>query len=227
MTDEGSKKVQLPGKAIDVAGDDIAITTRRLLEELSLLGTDEEVEKAGQPLAAFTGPPQSVAVIEAGATSLAKWWAAGLGATATAWWGLVVKFWTDQKDEPNTQRVILLVAAVVSAALLIAIAQILSSDIRGRAAAAVATITGRATIGDTVLRLSQMAYEPESAEGDKQVFPLAGLLKVKYLVKKGSDEDGWRAVAISTGKDESLPQYLVVKGPSQHWAKASEVEFEA
>jgi hypothetical protein len=74
-----SNEVRIPRKAVS-DDTDIREPARNLLEGLNLLGTREETEQAKGFTAAFTGPPQSVALIEAGATAAAKWWSAGLAA---------------------------------------------------------------------------------------------------------------------------------------------------
>lgn len=149
-------KVQLPGNAVAASGDDVAAPAKSLLIEMRLLGTDEEIEKAGQFSAVFIGPPQSVAVIEAGATALVKAWAAGLGAAAIATWSSVVGFWSGQPTD--IKQVFLWIGAIVSAALLLSIGLMVSSDVRGRAAASVATIEGRTAIGQQVLELAKDTY---------------------------------------------------------------------
>lgn len=155
--------VQLPGNAISPSADDIAAPARSLLVSLRLLGTDDDIEKAGQFGAIFIGPPQSVAVIEAGATALAKWWAVGLGAAAVTAWGSIATFWGEQPVD--THRVVLWIGAIVSAAALLAIGLIVSSDVRGRAAASVAAIEARTIIGRTTLELAKDATERRSLVG--------------------------------------------------------------
>ncbi len=80
--------VAIPGKAVS-SGADIARPVRALLEDLQLLGTKEQSDNASGFVAAFKGPPQSVALIEAGATAATKWWATGLGASIIAVWGSI------------------------------------------------------------------------------------------------------------------------------------------
>lgn len=67
MADED---VRLPGNAIDSNGSDVAGPAVAILRQLYLLPTSTELDKAGSASALFGGPPQSVAVIEAGATAL-------------------------------------------------------------------------------------------------------------------------------------------------------------
>lgn len=86
--------IRIPGKAVSDDAD-LRKPVRSLLEDLNLLGTEEEAKKAQGFKAAFAGPPQSVALIEAGATAAAKGWAAGLGAVVISLWGAVAKWWPD------------------------------------------------------------------------------------------------------------------------------------
>lgn len=69
--------VRIPGKAISADGDVLG-PAKAFLQGLKLLGSDKEMDAAGNAAAAFTGPAQSVALIEAGATAASKWWATGL-----------------------------------------------------------------------------------------------------------------------------------------------------
>jgi hypothetical protein len=64
-------EVQIPSKAVS-DDKDIREPARNLLEDLNLLGTPEETKEAGEFAAIYKGPPQSVAVIEAGATAATK-----------------------------------------------------------------------------------------------------------------------------------------------------------
>ncbi len=75
--------VQVPGKAVST-GDNIELPTVDLLRALNLLGTDTEITASGKFVSAFTGPADSVAVLEAGGTALSKWWAASGAATVAA-----------------------------------------------------------------------------------------------------------------------------------------------
>ena len=143
-------EIALPGDAVDSDGDDIAGPTKATLEALYLLPTAEDLNKAGGPTAALLGPPQSVAVIESTATAFSKWWTVFLAGTGAAVWGSIVTFW--DKNGGSTQRVILWAVALVSAALVLAIGYIIGSDVRGRAAATVATIHARETVASEMIR---------------------------------------------------------------------------
>src|SRR5205807_765660 len=70
--------VRFPGNAQFAAGEDVSAPLVQLLRDLHILATETDMEKAGSATSAFTGPPQSVAIIEAGATALGKWWTAAL-----------------------------------------------------------------------------------------------------------------------------------------------------
>src|SRR2546423_11419321 len=82
---EGSNPpiVRFPGSAQDPSGQDLSMPVVKMLEGLSILGTPDEMKNASGVTAAFGGPPQSVAIIESGATALGKWWTVALGAGAT------------------------------------------------------------------------------------------------------------------------------------------------
>src|SRR4051794_15199134 len=153
-TDNGSAAaVRLPGDAVAHDGQDVAAPAAAILERLNVLPPQKELDDAGGPGTAFGGPPQSVAVIEATATALSKWWAVGLGVSITAAWGSVVGFWNTQ--QPPTQRMVLLTASIATAALALAIGYIVGSDVRGRAAATVATVEARARIAEAVIRRAE------------------------------------------------------------------------
>jgi hypothetical protein len=87
--------VQIPSKAVSDEAD-VRQPVRALLEDLNLLGSTDEESAADGFQAVFAGPPQSIALIEAGATAASKWWAAGLGASVIATWGSVVTWWGGQ-----------------------------------------------------------------------------------------------------------------------------------
>ncbi len=215
-------QVQIPAKAILADGDDVLAPARILLQELNLLGSDTETEAAGSAPAVFTGPPQSVALIEAGATAASKWWATGLGASVVTAWGAVRTWWSG--EQPANQRVALWVAAIVTAAALLGIAYLLASDVRGRAAAAVATIDARATIAVTMTRSAEAVYEPTPTAATEQLVPLPAPLEVSHTRKPQAEESGWRAVALlSNGSD--VTKYLVAKGAAHEWVNASDIEL--
>lgn len=86
--------------------------------------------------------------------------AAGLGASAIAIWSTVVGWWGDQ--ESNIKIAALLGAALVTAAIVISIGHLLASDVRGRAAASVATVEARVRLADEMIRAAVKTYEPSA-----------------------------------------------------------------
>jgi hypothetical protein len=213
--------VQIPGKAVST-GDNIESPTVDLLRALNLLGTDTEITASGKFVSAFTGPADSVAVLEAGGTALSKWWAASGAATVAAAWISVTRFY-DKADTPK--GTVLFVAAIVSAAAILAIGYIVASDVRGRAAASVATINARRDIADAVISAALEARIPEEPMAAEQIVPLPAPLTMRYVPARGDEgEQGWKAIAIRVG-DRSETEYLIVKVGSHKWAKADDVEL--
>jgi hypothetical protein len=213
--------VQIPGKAVST-GDNIESPTVDLLRALNLLGTDTEITASGKFVSAFTGPADSVAVLEAGGTALSKWWAASGAATVAAAWISVTRFY-DKADTPK--GTVLFVAAIVSAAAILAIGYIVASDVRGRAAASVATINARRDIADAVISAALEARIPEEPMAAEQIVPLPAPLTMRYVPARGGEgEQGWKAIAIRVG-DRSETEYLIVKVGSHKWAKADDVEL--
>jgi hypothetical protein len=220
--DNRSRSVRIPTRARHDA-DDVLPDTRALLQNLYLLPDKDEMVAAGKPSAMFGGPPQSVALIEAGATALSKWWAAGLGASVLGLWPAILAFWDDQ-PEPN-RRVILVAASIATAAAILAIGYIIGSDVRGRSAAAVATIEARTKVADTMLRLAEDAYRPPDSDAPSQIVALPAPLDVRLAEKKGeNDELGWKAIAMAVGT-QNATSYRVVKGADQEWVDSARVEF--
>lgn len=221
-------EVRLPGNAIDPQGADIVAPAVGVLQELHLLPTADDLKDAGKASAAFRGPPQSVAVIEANATALSKWWAAGLGAAVASGWASVANFWNDIGGDSGpvqtaiSQRMFMLAVAIASAAAILAIGYILGSDVRGRAAGAAATIAARSNVAQTVLQVAKgRVIEEYAALTFMEIQPRA----VKYLTRGGDDESGWVAIALQSKPDGSDRKYLVVKGNSDAWAATSELQF--
>jgi hypothetical protein len=203
-----SDTVTIPSKAVG-EGTDLVIPTRDLLQALNLIGTDQDIEDAGKVTAIFSGPPQSVALIEAGATAASKWWSAGLGVTAIGLWTSVATFWSAQ--DTVTQRVVLAGASLFAAVVVLAIAHLLASDIRGRAAATVAVVQARAAVAHDMVSAAQATYTPPiEAPQQPSVTPLASQLKANFKRADGADEEGWLAVALVTAANGDR-QYLIVK----------------
>jgi len=124
-----------------------------MLHALSLLGSDQELADSASAMSVLTGPAPSVAVIEAGATALTKVWSVALaaGVTGTAIVAVVKGVWGDEHD--IVRVAIVSGAAIVLAAFGLAIAIIVSTDVRARATAAATVIEVRARVAKTFLTL--------------------------------------------------------------------------
>lgn len=216
-----TEEIRLPGNAFDAEKGDVLKPTVAVLRELHLLPSQEELNQAGKMSAVFGGPPQSVAVIEAGATAFAKWWAAGLGAAVAGVSGSIVAFW--DKQGGDTQRMIVLAVGIAVAALILAIGYIVGSDTRGRAAAAVAVTEARVQVAETVLRVAR-GREPADEESAPTITPLPFRAMVTFRKEAAADEQGWTALAMKTKSGGDL-EYLLVKGAQRAWADADDVHF--
>jgi hypothetical protein len=147
--------VQFPGKPEDAEGTDLSHPITQLLQDTSLLGNPTDLQSAGGLGAVFTGPPQSVAIIEAGATALTKWWAAALGggATVTTIAVAVKGVWS---SEPDAVRIAILgSAAFILVALILTIGLMVGNDVRGRAASAAVQVRSRADVVNAFLTLAR------------------------------------------------------------------------
>jgi hypothetical protein len=227
MSDSEPAVAELPGKPVNAESRDVAEPSVAILRKLNLLPTSNALEDAGKASAAFTGTPDSVAVIEAGATALSKWWAAGLGASTLVVWGYVGKFWDTYSDVHGT---LLWCAAIISAAAILSLAYVVGSDVRGRAAASVATINARAsvarsvteTIGHTTAASPALAANGDSV-AESSIIALPTPLLATSLV--GLDTNGWLAIAARTNA-EDVTDYLLVKGSVSQWTPAADVRFD-
>jgi hypothetical protein len=217
MADE----VQIPSQAVSPDGADLCPPVRGLLEGLDLLGTGPESEQANGFMAAFTGPPQSVALIEAGATAATKWWAAGLGATVVGIWGSVAA-WYDDQPEP-VQVALLGGAALVTAALVLAIGYLIASDVRGRATASVSVIQARTKVATSMIEAARDLHTP-AEPAPPQTIPLPSGLRARNLDENGDARKGWLVVAMERHADGSV-EYLLVKGSQQVTLPAAKVQF--
>jgi hypothetical protein len=165
---------------------DVAPPINNLLRDLSLIGTKEELEKADGASALLFGPPQSVAIIEAGVTAATKAWTALFGAGATV--GGVVSL-VNWGSFTNDALHIAIVAgtALVLAALVIAIALMIGNDIRARGQGAITTIEARASLANRFLTLSR-ATDPISPEDQlKKALLVAAVVDGGVMVRLDSD----------------------------------------
>lgn len=223
-----SDPVQLPSHAVApndaTTGNDLSAPSVALLNHLNLLPNAEDLKKAGSLGAAISGPPQSVAIIEAGASAASKVWATGLGASVIALWGSVRTFWNG--EPPATQRVMLWGAAIASAAVALAISYILGSDVRGRAAAMVATIESRAAVAVAFVEAAvEVQGERSAAAATAPVEELPVSFKARLTTEVGTEaERGWLAL-LTRGTGEQL-EYGLVKGTTFRWAPQRDVRPE-
>jgi hypothetical protein len=213
--------VKIAGDAIDVDGGSILPPTQALLRGLGLLPDDEELKKAGKFTAAFTGPPDSVSIIEAGATAASKWWATAIGAGATAISTRIATLW-EKFDGPLPQAFALLSVGVVLGSAALGIAYLLASDVRGRASAMVATIEARR---DVAIEMAGRAAAASGSRPPGTGLPTAiGPLDAENAREKGTTaESGWKAIAMRESADGV--QYLLVKEGRTEWIDASDVSF--
>ncbi len=125
---------------------------------VDLLGGDGDAQGG-----AFSAPAQSVAIIEANATALSKWWSVAVGALggttviATA----VSGFWDGETGGVRIALVAATGAIIVAAA--IALAMIVSADVRGRAAGAQAIYAARASIAGEFMQAASEASAQATA----------------------------------------------------------------
>jgi hypothetical protein len=145
--------VEIPGRSIDAdAGTDLLTPLKNILTGINALGGPGDSSGS-----AFSAPSQSVAIIESGATSLTKWWSAAVGALggATAITAAASGFWNSQTGA--TRIALLSATAGVIAAATVAIAWIVTSDVRGRAVGAAAIYEARSRVTEQLLEVAYRA----------------------------------------------------------------------
>jgi hypothetical protein len=219
--DNGKAGVLIPGKAIDPDATDIGDASTALLDRLQLLPTDAELAQAGGLAAAIVGPPQSVAVIEANATALSKWWAVALGSVGVGAWPAVSLF---LKDNTADHAMLIIGIAIVITSVILAIGYIVGSDVRGRAEASVATIQARQAVAETMVQTAQRAYSAPPATNEPQLVALPTAMKVHNTKESGDAEQGWLAIALLREDDKT--KYLLVKAKDKRWVDEEDVLFE-
>lgn len=227
--------VKIPGAAVQSVTpdhDDISKPTTQLLRDLSLLPEPGDLAKAGGATALFTGPPDSVAVIEAGATAASKWWATGIAVSGTAVVARITTVWDSIGEDGSWNQPFALVAiAIVLAAMAGGISYLLGSDVRGRAAAMVATIEARRAVATAMLGEAGKASGPQEEPhrgGDASAAPSQQLaLGARYVVSNigmdAANEDDW--LAIASREKNGVIEYLLVKGTESEWTPSAKVKF--
>lgn len=154
--------VEIPGQAIDTSKQDVLDPLQKLLTGINVLGSSTDSTGG-----AFSTPAQSVAIIESGATSLTKWWTGAAGALggATAIAAAVTRFWNGQQG--GTRIALIATTGAVIAAVAIALAIIIASDVSGRAAGAVAVYEARRSVAEKFLGVAYAAsHQPGHPAGD-------------------------------------------------------------
>lgn len=210
-----NQDVQIPSNAVS-EDEDVRVPVRNLLEDLQLLGGEDDDSKGLDAL--LRGPPDSIALIEAGATAATKWWAAGLGAALVGLWGSIAAWWPTQEDP--VQVAVVGGAAVVSAALVISIGYLIASDVRGRSSVATATVHARAHLATTMIQAAQNVWRqappmPPDTDSLPRLVPLSSGVPARNHHVPASEQDDWLAVALERHSDGGM-KYLLVKGTEQH-----------
>ncbi len=129
---------------------DLLAQTQNYLGGLNLLGDS-------------TGGDAAVNVIESGATSLTKVWVGLVGAVggAAALTTSISNFWNQQHDA--TRITLIASGAALLAAVVIALALIVSADVRGRSLGATAAYQARSAVAVEFLRVSEEAWRAANA----------------------------------------------------------------
>jgi hypothetical protein len=153
--------VQWPKTTVSVADDDVDLgpPIAQLLVDMGMKGTKADEDKAGGFTSAFSGPPASVAIIEAGATAASKWWSAGVVAVGGS---SVVVAWLSNvwSSQPDIHRQLVIGGAIVLAVCLTAISIIVSSDLRARGQAAASQYRARADVAVAFLSSAPLGSDP-------------------------------------------------------------------
>ncbi len=218
--------VSIPGKALDVSpsGSDLSAPTQQLLRDLNLLPLDGDLEKANDPAKVLKATPDSVVVIEAGATRAAKVWT-WLVAGAGVGWTVGVKVVWNTIGESNTwnQPMAILALGLGFVAAVIGIASLLGSDIRGRAAATVATVEARQQVATAMIEAAQSSYQQDADVAAAMPTALPGVVPVNNGEMIGADENGWNALAVR--EKDGHTEFLLTKGRATSWVDSQHVEF--
>jgi hypothetical protein len=107
----------------------------------------------------------------------------------------------------------------------LALAYIIGSDLRGRAAAQVATIQARSNVADLMVRTSGRLFIPTPTASAEQLVALPAPLDVQYAHGNGDGRSGWRAIALQSNGDGST-RYLIAKAAMHKWVDAVDVQLD-
>ncbi len=156
--------VQWPKSAVgtDDKDQDLGPPLNQLLIDVGVKGSSTDQRDAGRPIAAITGTPDSVAIIEAGATAASKGWATFLalfGGGAVVW-AKLDGFWSSKSN--GVQAALVGGLALVVAAVVVAIGLVMYGDVRARGQAAAAQYQARAIIAKAFLDTAPQAIRTNS-----------------------------------------------------------------
>lgn len=216
VTEPGAAR--FPAQSVAADGEDLGLPTAELLRSVGMLPKKGEV--AG-PTAAVLGTPDSVWVIESGATALSKWWAAGAGATILAGWATVGTWWGTQ--DPSIKETVIWGAAICTAAIFVGIAYIVGSDVRGRAAATAATLEARGLVAQAMVRESARLYKPAPPTTRPQLVSISPEKTVRWRTRDASDENSWKSSMTRVTDNEV--EYHLTKGTVGEWVPIADIDF--
>jgi hypothetical protein len=201
--------VAFPGKAVG-DGQDLLPPLQSLLVGLNVLPKPEDVEDDNNFWWAFRGTPQSVAILESGATALSKGWTVVIGALggAAAITAAVKNFW--QSSPLSVQIALLAATAVVVTAAIIAIAQMVSSELKARATGAVALYDARKAVALQFLASSLSVSQSGGASS-----PAAGTADNAVLVAIAAAQGRAAVIHVPTGTSGHISGVRQVKGETQ------------
>jgi len=138
-------------------------------------------------------------------------------------WTSVKVFWDDNSGQPGTQRIMLIAAAIATAALILAIGYLLASDVRGRAQAMVATINARADVARAVIEVAHGDFPPSTT--DSRTFVPVAPRGVRYTAVASENELNWTLLAMSTKDDGTDPKLFISKDSTSLWVPSDQVVF--
>ena len=140
----------------DDTDQDFGPPLSQLLIDLDLKGTAQDAQKAGSAGAAFSGTPDGVAILEAGATAAAKGWSTVIAALGgiTAIGTALEAFWEKSSDVHSS---VVIGGCVVIAACALAIGLIFYGDLVARGRGAAAQYHARASVADSFIAAAQRA----------------------------------------------------------------------
>lgn len=173
--------VTIPGDAIDPAKKDVLAPLLDVLRGVDILAK-EGATSGG----VGKSPDPSVAIIESGATSLSKVWTAAVSALggATAITTVATRFWSNLQGNERVAAVA--ATGAVIAAAIIALAIIVSADVRGRALGTTEIYAARARIAERFLQVSATAKQPVAKAATPP--PLDQVIEQLRQLKAAHDE---------------------------------------